>query len=177
MENTMLQALLFLGGKGGGSGSSKYVSGTFTGETAGEAIDITVPYTGNGFPIAIAIYPSSGTFKEGSPIAVLVQKSAVAAYAAMKVDTSSEPSYASADSSLEKNKMTYMARYKNSDEDPAALSTSSGETAIFTGYSASTSPGSVVRMSSATAMSVMIAGTSYGFPADIEYTYQITYSE
>ena len=176
MERMSLRNLLFLGGKGGG-GSSNFVTGTFTGETAGTTMDVTIPYTGNGYPVAILVYPTTGTYAENSDIYDLAQKSAVMACACIKVAAEQEPSYLSADSSLEKNKCTYLVRYKNSDEDPTAMSTSAGEGATFTSYVASTSPGAVVRMSSATAMSVYIAGTSYGFPKDIEFTYQIIYSE
>lgn len=37
---------------GGGGGSSNYVKGTFKGTTTGTAMDINIPYTGNGYPIA-----------------------------------------------------------------------------------------------------------------------------
>ena len=155
---------------------SKLVTGTFTGSTTGAAMSVTIPYTGSGYPVAIWIYPSYGTYKSGTDMYSLVQKSVVVAYSACKCNTGATPTYLSSDSALESNKMTYFTRYKNSTSDAAALSASSGETNTMTSVGASASSGACVRINSATQISVFIAGTSYGFKKDIEYTYQIVYS-
>lgn len=37
------------------------ITGTFKGTTTNTALDINLPYTGNGYPVAVAIYPEEGT--------------------------------------------------------------------------------------------------------------------
>lgn len=48
--------------EGGGGGSSNVVVGSFTtGATAGATESVSIPYTGNGYPIALAVYVSGGS--------------------------------------------------------------------------------------------------------------------
>ena len=174
MDNSILQKLLFLGGKGGAS-PSKIISGTFKGVTENAAMDISIPYTGNGYPVSCRVYPIEGGWKSGADITDLVQKQAIIMFAMVKGDFSSEPTYSG---NTEPNHTNYMSMYKNSDEDASVTSGSIGkQTQTFSTSAAIASTSACVRFSSKTQMSVFIAGTSYGFPAGIEFAYQITYSE
>ena len=151
---------------------SKLVTGTFTGTTTGAAMEVSVSYTGNGYPVAGIIYPTSGG-NTGS-IASLAQKYAEIQYAFCKMDTSSTPTY-SGDTS--ENKATVTSLYKYSDSD--ATSSTAGRLLTQQFYhsaNAGATATACVKMKSKNTMSVYIASTSYGFPANIEFTYQLIYS-
>ena len=52
---------------GGGGGATNIVQGTFiTGTTRDTVETITLPYTGNGYPIAFAIYIKNGMYNNGT---------------------------------------------------------------------------------------------------------------
>lgn len=157
-----------------GGGSVPAVTGTFTGTTAGSAITVSVPYTGNGYPIALMIFPSTGAYKTGSSIYSLAKKYAIVAGARIKRDTSSTPTYSG---SGEENKGCYFVLYKNSDSD-ATIGVTNGalDGTMFTADSAGSTAGTVMRINSSTQFSVMIADSSYGFVENIEYTYWMVYS-
>lgn len=153
---------------------SKLVTGTFTGSTTAAAMSITVPYTGSGYPVAGVIYPSTGTFKTDSAIALLAQQYAIYLYAFAKNDVSSTPTYSG---SSEENKSEIITLYKYSNSDPSSNSTSRGHLSQnYNTNNAAATASNCVRINSATQISVYIAGTSYGFPAGIEFTYHLIYS-
>lgn len=154
---------------------ANYVSGSFTGTTAGGAMSVTIPYAGSGFPIAGIIYPKNGTNKSGDAFAELIQKNVAVMFAFVKNDAGNAPTYNDISSVL--NKCAVMSMYKSSDS--SATSTSSGQesnTTVFRSNAASEAWSSCVRFNSNTSMSVYIASTSYGFAKDIEYAYQLIYS-
>ena len=173
MKKTSLRDLLMLN-VGGNGGSSNVVAGTFTGETAGSAMTIDVPYTGNGYPIAGIIYPSDGSF--AGDIALLVQQSAAFFFAFVKNSIKDAPTYNDADNAA--NKAGLMCLYKNSDSDPVSSAAGrSLQQAVYRNNDASNTYSNMVRFKSDKIMSVYIADTSYGFPKDVEFTYYLIYSE
>ena len=156
---------------------TKYVSGTFTGQNAekGSAKNISVPYSGSGYPIAAVIYPTNGAYKSGDSLYSLVQKSAVLTWSMAKCNTSTSPTYN--DINAEANHATCSVVYKNSDSDATSTSVSrSANTPVFNQNKAAASTVHVARFSDAQTMTVFIANTSYGFVAGVEYTYDIIYS-
>lgn len=156
---------------------SRIITGTFTGAASdeGSAIDISIPYTGNGYPVAGIFYPSHGTFKMDDPFAVLVQRYAEAMMAFVKNNVDVAPTYN--DNTAEANLASVLAFYKYSTSD-ATNYTSNGQksVAVFRSAKASDAWGSCIRIHSSTAMSAYIASTSYGFASGIEYAYALLYS-
>lgn len=161
---------------GGGGGASNVVTGTFEGTTTGAAMDVTIPYTGDGYPVAIMIYPSRS---DADTINTLVQRYAIRDYFAEKYNTN-PPSYSGtgADDGL-----IATAKYKNVDSaytiyaaGGTSVTSTSGMTKYFNDEDATASADGAVKIRSNKKISVFIAGTSYGFAANIEYTYYIIYS-
>lgn len=158
----------------GGGGASNLVIGTFTGTTAGSAMNVTIPYAGSGYPILIEIEPSGGYSKSG--MVNVVQRYAVIYHLLSKCDITTSPSYSAGTGD------TYMATtvYKSSSTEAENVSRNgSYPTNTYSnssGTATASNQGGVVYIHSATEMSVFIAGTSYGFRANTEYTYRIIYS-
>ena len=156
---------------------SRIVIGSFTGVVSDEesAIDISIPYTGSGYPIAGIFYPSHGTFKTDDPFAVRVQRYVEAMMAFVKNNVDVAPTYN--DNTAEVNLASVLAFYKNNASDATSY-TSNGQksVAVFHSSKASNSWAACIRIHSSTAMSAYIASTSYGFASGIEYAYALLYS-
>ena len=91
---------------GGGGGSSTVVTGTFKGTTTGAAIDVTVNYSGNGYPIIFAIMPTGGN---SSDFYNLIQRYAIDGVYIYKANPEISPSYTGSGSS---NGARYVYVYK-----------------------------------------------------------------
>lgn len=160
----------------GGGGANNIVIGTFTGTTAGASMNVSIPYTGSGYPIMIEIEPTGGYVKSG--LSSVVQRYVIVYYLLSKSDITVAPSYSASQAGGD----SYMAlnSYKNSSSDPETIGKNgSTPTVSFSNSSANayaTNTGGVVCIHSATEISVFIASTSYGFRANTEYTYRIIYS-
>lgn len=154
-------------------GSANVVTGTFKGLSTdkGNGITVSIPYTGNGYPLYGLIFPSGGSFKSGSAIASLSQNSAIFFWAFSKNDFSSEPDYSE---NAEENKAEIIVLYRYGE------SVSSGmghQVRLYQNSNPGATSGNCVKLKDNKTMGVFIASTSYGFPDDIEFTYQIVYSE
>lgn len=157
--------------------SSHVVLGTFTASSSekGTAKNISIPYSGSGYPISLVIYPSVGVYKSGSDIYSLVQQYVIVSYNRVKSDISSTPTYD--DGSLANNRGSFVGLYKSSSSDSTSVSNNGGANGtMFLNSNAAEGFSTSVRFKSATTLSVFIANTSYGFADGIEYTYQIIYS-
>ena len=155
------------------------VIGTFTpsNNEADSVKSITVPYTGNGYPVSCAVRPTAGTYKSGTDIYASTQQKAVVMYTMSKANAGETPDYST--SNIEKNQGTAVTMYKNSSSDATNIAPSGSKNAlIFTSYNAGGNAAqNVVRFKSKTEMTVYVGGGSnYGFLAGTEYTYEITYS-
>lgn len=152
----------------------KYITGTFTGTTEGQAVTVTIPYTGSGYLIALFIYPSTGMYKSGSAIANLAKSKAVVTLSRIKQDFSTAPTFSG---SGEENKGSYVALYKSSNSDASAYAANGALTGtMYTPDAASTSIGTLVRINSNTQFATRIVDSNYGFAQNIEYTYLAVYS-
>ena len=160
----------------GGGGASNVVTGTFTGTTTGEVKEITVNYSGNGYPICILIYPTEGAYNSTTgSFYNLVQRYACAVYVAIKCVQGTAPTWSGSQSDF--NKATVIDRYKGSASTATTYSvTNAAAEAIFSNTNATASSTLIACMRSSTSLRVYIARTSYGFAANIEYTYRIIYS-
>ena len=155
----------------------KYVAGTFTGTTNGQAKTITIPYTGSGYPVAGIVFPSDGIYKSGSTFADTIQKKAVGLYSFVKSDSSSTPDYTN-DTAI--NQVVVCVAYKSSDEYATSIAQNITTNArLFVNGDAvgNSSIYRVIKFNSATSMSIYIPSTDqYGFMKDVEYTYLFMYS-
>lgn len=159
----------------GGGGTSNVVTGTFTGTTTGAAMDVPLNYSGNGYPIQVMIRPEEGPYNSNGTFYSLIQRYAINMFFTCKNYLDISPVYGSTDISN-----SYMSAivYKNSISSATVYGRNSESQALlFNGNSASQSTGNCIKFKNNTTMSVYIASTSYGFAANIEYTYYVIYSE
>lgn len=174
-DTTLSDAVYSLASGYGGGSASNVVTGTFKGTTTGAAMDVDIPYAGNGYPLNVMIYPKEGAYDANSTIYTLVQRQSTILYVAIKDYVSTAPDYNGAGTDDE---YTAINRYKNSTSDCTVYGSSTVNNPIANGSDARTSNQGkyVVAFKAKNKLSVFIASTSYGFPANIEFKYQIVYS-
>lgn len=159
----------------GGGGASNVVTGTFTGTTTGTAVDVPLNYSGNGYPIQVMIRPEEGPYNSNGTFYSLIQRYAINMLFACKNYLDISPVYGSTDTS---NSYMLATVYKNSTSSPTVYGrTSDVQALLFNGKDPSSSPGNCIKFRNNTTMSVNIASTTYGFAANIKYTYYVIYSE
>ena len=163
-------------------GSSNLVTGTFTGQASekGTAKSITVQYSGSGYPLSIAIYPTAGAYKSGTDIYTVVQYKAIVQFYASKCDASLTPDYTN---NAIQNQFMVTGAFKGSSSNSDAYSSpsiSKNYAVCYKNTANGNGINSAVRFyNNGTNLSVYIApddGTEYGFLAGTEYTYVIVYS-
>ena len=163
----------------GGGGASNVVTGTFKGTTTGTSIDLTLNYTGTGYPVAVVIYPKEGGNNTSGTFYELLQRYVCDKYFAVKSNTSKSPTYPTGSSTADTDNMAVYIVYKSSSSTATSRSTSSNiDVNVYRDADASPSSSGkfIVRLRSNTKMSVSIAANSYGFAANIDYTYHVIYS-
>lgn len=153
-------------------GASNIVTGTFKGTTTGAAMEITLNYTGSGYPVAAVIYPKDGV-RGDSTFNSLVQRYAAAMFCVTKAYAATIPAY---DKTVGADEYIILHRYKSSTSNAGTYSQTGNQTYITTGTDATSSNINIMNFKSKTKMSVFIASSSYGFAANIEYRYVIYYS-
>lgn len=162
----------------GGGGASNVAIGTFKGTTAGSVLEVSTGHTGSGYPIAVMIWPEEG-FSNGGTFYSLLQRYAIAFWAAFKTDPSTAPTHA-ASGSYEPNIAVSSVTYKNSTSNATTLARSGNiATPLYVNLDPSaTSTGQLAVRFKAdnNKMHVFIAGTSYGFAKDTTYKFCIVYS-
>lgn len=166
--------VLTQGTASGGGGASNVVTGTFKGTTTGAAMDVTLNYSGSGYPVAFHIYPTGGIWGNGSYYD-LIQRYAIGWYAGIKMEVGTTPTYPTNQTGNE-NQMLVAYYYKSSSSSATSFAGATNTSYIYRNSNATSGSTNAIRFKSATSMTVYIASTGYGFPANIEYTYQIIYS-
>ena len=160
------------------AGAANVVQGTFTcSETTGAAQTVTIPYTGNGYPIACLIYIDGGVYNSGGDSTWYnsMQRYAIGQWAMSKSVQTSAPSYKTSGA---QNQGAPMVVFKNSTSSATSYSRTSGMTTnTFSSSNATGAALTAVRFKSATEMSVFVASTSYGLLAGHTYRYIIIYSQ
>lgn len=157
---------------------SNTVTGTFQFDSTkkGTAQEITLNYSGAGYPIAVMIYPSEGGQNASGTAYTKIQKSADFVYLAVKsciTGSNATPNYSG---SGDNNSAFLSHRYKSSSSNATSFSNYSGVQNIYSNSDATASLYYLVRIKSATKMSVFIANTSNGFLNSTEYKYCVQYS-
>lgn len=151
-------------------GASNIVTGTFKGTTTGAAMDVTLNYSGSGYPIALVIYPKEGSYNPNGTFYSTVKRYALTTYFATLNVPASAPEYGSSSSATTR----YFYKSSGSTASSVTSSGSNSSNQVFVNSNASSS--NYVRIRSSTKMSVFIASNSYGFAANVEYTYHVIYS-
>lgn len=161
---------------GGGGGASNLVTGTFKGTDSekGTAKEITLNYSGSGYPIAVVVRPSDGYESGSSAYSILKRYGVVFIHGVKR--TNGTPTYASG--SVEENKFAVMGIYKGSSSNAGNVTYGSVVSSYMLNGGNATANNSydAVKFKSKTKMSVYIANTTYGFLPNIEYTYHVIYS-
>lgn len=169
---------------GSGGGSSNVVQGSFTtGSTRNTTQNITINYTGTGYPIAVMIFVKGGAYNNSSTGNTTwynsVNRYDVGHYSMSKARGTTTPTWATSGAD---NYGVVDIIYKNSTSTSTTYTRTSTMTAnIFTSSSTSAqaSTACVRFKGNAKAMSVYIgnkASGSIGFASDTEYTYIVIYS-
>ena len=163
---------------GGGGGSSNVVAGTFTTGSGGSAQTINLSYSGNGFPIAVSIMVSEGTYNSSGTAYSTIQQYGVLGYTMIKTNMTT-PTYSYNGSG--NNGSRYFI-FKSSSTTASTLSgnNSSNQSDVYSQYTASSSTWDVVVLvTSNTTLSVYVSNTSgtRGLLANTEYYYSVLYSE
>ena len=163
-----------LGTASGGGGVSNVVTGTFKGTTTGAAMDVTLNYSGSGYPIAVVVFPSEGVENPAGTFGQLVQRYAVDWFFGFKnvVGQNAEPTYSGGTNDIGGR----TRRYKSSSSSATTYSQTSYINNWTMHNDTDATSSTNVCFKSATKMSVFIASTSYGFAANIEYCYYVIYS-
>lgn len=158
-----------------GGGASNLVQGTFTtSATEGTTQTVNIPYTGNGYPISLSVFPSEGTYKNGGTAYNTVKQYATWYFNASKCYPDTAPTY---DGSNTSDTAMTLVRYKNSSSSSSNMGSSSvNNTTVYNQTPGNSSSAQVIKISSATTLSVITASTTYGLLPSTEYTYVMSYS-
>lgn len=155
-------------------GTSNLAEGTFTGSTTGAVMDIDLGYTGNGYPIAVVIFPDEG-MQGDTDYYNTVQRYAIGFWSMSKNYQGQTPTYTTSGSA---NLGVVSTRYKSSASSATSFSLSgSNGTNIYSSSAPSANVSTAARLRNNTTLRVFIASTSYGFMAGITYRYIVVYSE
>lgn len=157
-----------------GGGSSGFVTGTFTGPTKNRALDVDIPYDGDGYPVFIVIFPTGGPTNPDYDYYDLVQRYCCASWVGVKNrGVSVDPTYTGTGT---QNSMAVNGFEKGTS---ATARTSQSNAACFVFDNSDASGASfsdIVKIKDNKTLSVFIANTSHGFAKDYEYSYYILYS-
>lgn len=157
-------------------GASNVVTGTFKGTNTG-AMDVTLNYTGNGYPIAAIFYPTEGPNNSSTgTFYSLIQRYAIAEFFAVKCQTGTTPEYIG---NLDCDKMAHAVVYKNSTSSATNYTRTSSQSSYMlkdTTASSTSTYTNALKFRSNKKMSVYVGTSGYSFAANIEYKYWIIYS-
>ena len=168
----------------GGGGVTNVVQGSFTtGATRNTTQNITINYSGTGYPIAVMVFIKGGAYNNSSTGNTTWYNSTnrydIGHYSMSKSRGTTTPTWSTSGAD---NQGVVDIIYKNSTSSGTSYTRTSSMTAnVFTSSSTSAQQGaSCVRFKgNAKAMSIYIGnkGSSYiGFASETEYTYIIIYS-
>jgi hypothetical protein len=171
-------AQLVVNVSGGGGGASNIVIGEFTTGSSAGAASTTIPYTGNGYPIAAMVYIKGGAYNNTSTGDLdwynSVQRYAVGQWTMHKSVQDSTPSYTTSGS---QNQGVTTWIYKNSTSAATTYSRSSAMSAnVFSSSNANNAGSTCVRLKTGNVLSYYTNTSSYGLLPSTTYTYIIIYS-
>ena len=161
---------------GGSGGASNFVHGEFTTNSSAGAQTITIPYTGNGYPVMAYVVVKGGAYNSSySTWYSSMQRYAIGVWNMSKAVMSSAPTYSTSGTA---NQAVTMAIYKNSTSSSTSYTrTSAMNTNTYSSSNAANAAATAVRFKSAKSMSVYVNTSSYGLLPSCNYEYFIVYSE
>ena len=171
------------GTNSGGGGASNVVQGTFTtGGTGNTTGTFTIPYTGNGYPVALVVYVTGGAYNNTTSGDTTWYNSMtrydVGWYSMVKGRTTSAPTY---ETSGADNYGNVAIIYKNSTSNNLTYARTSTMTAnTFSSSSAAASTACIRFKGNKTTVSYYIGNgtsSSMGFAKNTELSYIAIYSE
>lgn len=157
------------------SGVSNVVVGTFTTPSSGGIARVQIPYSGNGYPIALLVFPSSSTGGHWSSAAL----NEYFIYSAIKAYPGT-PSTFSGSNDAQNGAINSWTYRNNTNPDYGPVSGSGNNKSYFDSSTEAVDwAGVVVRMTSKTTLTAATKTSSsrYGLLANTEHTYVILYSE
>lgn len=160
----------------GGGGASNIVMGEFTTPSSAGVTNISIPYTGSGYPIAAMVFIKSGAYNSANTEWYnSVQRYAVGQWTMHKSVQTSTPTYGTSGT---QNQGVTTSLYKNSTSTATTYTrTSAMNTNVFSSNNASNSALNVCKLKAGNVLSYYTNTSSYGLLPDMEYRYIIIYSE
>ena len=155
-----------------GGGASNFVTGTFTtGSSAGHT-EITIPYSGSGYPVMCVVVVDGGAYVSGTTWYTSSQRYAIGQWTMTKSNMSTVPTY---ETSGGANQGVTTWIYKNTSS--TSYSRSSAMTSnVFSSSNASNTGPLCVRFTGNKTLSYYVNTSSYGLHPNITYRYYIVYS-
>lgn len=153
-------------------GASNFITGTFTtGSTAGHT-EITLPYTGSGYPIMCVVVVDGGAYHSGTTWYTSTQRYAIGQWTMTKSNMSTTPSYTTSGA---QNQGVTTWVYKNTSSTSYSRS-SAMSTNVYSSSNASNSGANTIKLKSGNVLSYYVNTSSYGLHPNITYRYFIVYS-
>ena len=163
----------------GGGGASNFVTGTFTtGSTAGAIANVTIPYTGAGYPIALVVVVEGGAYNSNvSPWYSAVRRYAVGQWTFTKAVMTSTPTFDDQTSNTANQGVTTWV-YKSSSSSATTYSRSSAmNTPVLTNLNPSNTGANCVKFKNdGKTLAYTVSSTTYGLLASTTYRYFVVYS-
>ena len=163
-----------VGTSSGGGGASNFVHGEFHTESSAGSQSVTIPYTGNGYPIMAYIVIKGGAYVSGTTWYNSTQRYAIGVWAMSKSVMSTSPTYTTSGT---QNQAVTMSIYKNSTSTSTSYTrTSAMNTNTFSSSNATNAAATAVRFKSKTSLSVYVNTSSYGLFPNQDYEFFVVYS-
>ena len=164
-------------------GATNYVEGTFTPGTTAGWVDLTIPYTGSSYPVALTIVVDGGCYDTTITAWYdLVSRYAIGMFNMTKADFDTAPTYATSSSTTTNtvgNRGVVMSTYKNSTSSATTYTRAGAMTAASycSSMTATVGAGSAAMFKSNKIIRYYAqgSGTSYGFAKNVTYRYMVTY--
>lgn len=162
------------GTSSGGGGASNIVEGTFTTGSSAGVTNITIPYTGSGYPISCIVVVEGGAYHSGTDWYSAKQRYAIGQWTMTKAVFGSTPTY---ETSGSQNQGVITAIYKSSTSSATSYTrTSAMNTNVYSSNNASNSAVNTIKLKSGNVLSYYVDTSSYGLRPNTTYRYIITYS-
>lgn len=156
-------------------GASNFVTGTFTTGSSAGYTNISIPYTGSGYPIMCVVVIDGGAYHSGTTWYTSTQRYAIGQWTMTKSNMTASPSYATSGA---QNQGVTTWVFKNSTSSSTSYSRSSAmNTNVYTTNNASNSGANTIKLHSGNVLSYYVNTSSYGLHPNMTYRYFIVYSE
>ena len=160
---------------GGGGGTINFVTGEFNVSTSYAPYEINIPYTGNGYPVAVLVTVKNGIAGD-TTFSRAIQRYAYGLYVVSKTYVSDSPRYAGRNI-YDAASILYARKSSDTDYSYYENNFYDNEKVYKSDTSSSQAGGRAIIINSPTKMSVFIGSAGIpGFMANIDYTYHIIYS-